>query len=76
MADLSAINIYSPNFTFIPSKTGSVDVGHNTEKIQSCFARGGTQGKLYVILTRVNTGTSHGQAFTEDLLCVEELSMC
>lgn len=76
MADLSAINIYSPNFTFIPSKTGSVDVGHNTEKIQSCPPSGGTKGELYVTLTHVNTGASHGQAFTEDLLCVEELSRC
>lgn len=76
MADLSVINIESPSFTFIPSKMGSVDVWHNAGKIQSCPAHGGSQGKLYVTCTHVNTGASHGQAFTEDLLCVEQLSRC
>lgn len=75
-AELSVNNIYGPNFTFIPNKMGSVDIGHHTEKIHSCLANGGTQGKLYVTLTHVNKGASHGPAFTEDLLCVEQLSGC
>lgn len=33
MADLSVINIYSPSFTFAPSKMGSVDVGRSARKI-------------------------------------------